>query len=93
MQIAIDELKQMIVEHYPEATFQVVRSPEDPHIVHLMATIDVSDKGEVFDLIVDRMMQFLIEDGLPLFVIPVRPRERVLAMRRGDEGTQQTLAG
>ena len=50
-----------------------------------MATVDVPDKGEGFDLVVDRMMELQIEEELPLFVIPVRPRERVLQMLREQE--------
>jgi hypothetical protein len=33
-------------------------------------------------VVTDRVLQFQLEDRLPIHVIPVRPRERVLAMLR-----------
>jgi hypothetical protein len=81
MQRAITELSGLIQQHYPGASFRVSRGQDDPEAVHLRATVDVDDPDEVVDLIIDRMMALQIEDGLPIFVIPVRPRARVEALR------------
>jgi len=36
---AIAELQALITQRYPEATFRVTRSPEDPRSIHLVATV------------------------------------------------------
>jgi|SRR5581483_6492254 len=82
MQAAIEELKGLVRERYPDATFRVTRSPENRRVMHLVATVDVEDRDEVMDVVIDRMMELQIEEKLPIFVIPVRPRERMLAMLR-----------
>jgi hypothetical protein len=78
---ALDELAALIIARYPEATFRVAGSPDDPAVVHLIATVDVEEPDAVLDVVVDRMMDLQIAEGLPLFVIPVRPAARVLALR------------
>jgi hypothetical protein len=85
MQQAIEELKGLVRERYPEATFRVTRSPEDPRSIHLMTTVDVPDTTEVVDAVLDRVLDMQIEEKLPVHVIPVRPRERVLAMLRAEQ--------
>jgi hypothetical protein len=40
--------------------------------VHLIAAVDVDDLDDVTDLVIKRMMEIQIEDGLPIFVIPTR---------------------
>lgn len=90
MREAIMELKGRIRDHYPDAAFQVTRSPENPRIIHLMTAVDVEDREAIVDLVIDRVMELQIDEGLPVHVIPVRPRERVLAMwRLTREGAQQ----
>jgi hypothetical protein len=81
-QAALTELEELIKQRYPDATFQVTRSQEEPEAIHLVATVDVDDRGEVLDAVMERMMQLQIAEDLPIFVIPRRPRERMLALRR-----------
>jgi hypothetical protein len=81
-QAALSELQGIIKQHYPDATFQVTRSQDDPQAIHLLTTVDVEDRGEVLDAVMDRMMELQIAEDLPIFVIPRRPRERMLAIRR-----------
>ncbi len=87
MQTAIEELKGLVREHYPDATFHVTRNPEDPRSIHLMTIVDVPDTTEVVDAVLDRVLKMQIEEKLPVHVIPVRPRERVLAMLRAEPAT------
>ncbi len=89
MREAITELEGRIREHYPDAAFRVTRSPEDPRIIHLMTTVDVEDREAIVDLVIDRVMALQIDERLPVHVIPVRPRERVLAMRRSAREVAQ----
>lgn len=81
---ALDELRGMIQQRYPSARFRVGPSPDDPSIVHLTTEVDVEDTDEVADLVIDRMMEMQIAEDLPIYVIPVRPSERVAALMRGQ---------
>src|SRR5215212_9922586 len=78
MLAAVDELKRLILKRYPDAQFRLGRGPDEPEAVHLKAMVDVDDLDEVADLIIDRMMQFQIDD-LPIWVIPIHPIERSIA--------------
>src|SRR5919109_4042243 len=78
LQSALDELRGIIQQRFPEATFEISRGVDDPRAVHLTATVDVEDTDDVVDLVIDRMMELQIDEGLPIFVIPVRPMERAL---------------
>ncbi|MCL4544835.1 MAG: hypothetical protein M1118_09625 [Chloroflexi bacterium] len=86
MQSALTELEGMIREHYPTAQFRINPSQDDPEIIHLTTTVDVEDTEDVLNLVIDRMMEMQIEEGLPIFVIPVRPRERILAQITRHQG-------
>ena len=77
IQEALIELKGLIRQKYPTATFVVSRG-DDPEGVYLTSTVDVDDTEEVFDVVVDRLLKYQIEDELPIFVVAVRPLERVL---------------
>jgi hypothetical protein len=81
-QAALRKLQEIIKQRYPDATFQVTRSQEEPEAIHLVATVDVEDRGDVLDAVMERMMALQIEQELPIFVIPIRPPERMLAVRR-----------
>lgn len=80
MLAAVDELKRLVLDRYPDAQFRLGRGPDEPEAVHLKAIVDIDDLDEVADLIIDRMMQFQIEDDLPVWVVPVHPIERSIAM-------------
>jgi len=81
MQAAVDELEDLILRQYPTAEFRVGRDPEGSEAIHLTAILDLDEPDEVFDLVIDRTMELLIEDDLPIYVIPVRTPERRAAMR------------
>jgi hypothetical protein len=78
IQSALDELRGIIAQQYPTAIFEVSRG-EDPEGIYLDAIVDVEDTDEVFDLVVDRLLEMQIDEELPIYVIPIRPVERVLA--------------
>lgn len=81
MRSAIEELKGLIQRRYPEATFEVARE-EDPDGIYLRATVDVGDINEVVDVVMERLLELQVEEGLPVYVMPVRPLERVLEQLR-----------
>ncbi|MBI2861443.1 MAG: hypothetical protein HYX89_01340 [Chloroflexi bacterium] len=70
---ALAELKGMISQRYPQATFEVGVG-EDPEGVYLTATVDVEDTTEVFDVVVDRLVEMEVEEGLPVYVVAEQTR-------------------
>ena len=85
VQSALTELKGIIRDRWPEATFQA--SPgEDPKGIYLTATVDVDDTTTVMDALVERLLELQIEERLPVYVVPIHTPERVAeAMRLQQE--------
>jgi hypothetical protein len=79
MESAIKELKAMILARFPDAQFNVAPAIDEPESIHIITTVDVDDTEEVLDLVIDRVIDLIVEEGIPVHVIPVRPLERVLA--------------
>ena len=75
---ALAELQELIQGQYPDAAFQVSER-EDPPGVYLKVIVDLDDTEPVVDLVIERMLELQIDEGLPVWVLPVRPLERVLA--------------
>jgi hypothetical protein len=82
MHEALEELKDMLRQRYPDATFRVARSPENPETVLLKPVVDVADRDEVMDVVIDRLVEMQSVEQLPLFVVPVRTPERNEAIRQ-----------
>ena len=81
---AIQELQRTISERYPSATFEVVPSPEDPTSIWVLATADVDDPDEVGDLVLDRVVSLIADEGIYVHVIPLRTPERIQAAREAE---------
>jgi hypothetical protein len=81
---AIGELSALILEHYPTATFSVEPSADDPAVTHLVATVDVDDPDAVVDLVIERVLALTIDEGVPVYVIPIRTPERIAKLRRAQ---------
>jgi hypothetical protein len=77
LESAIAEIKALILEHYPEATFEIGPG-EDPDGTWMTVTVDVEDGDEVVDVYVERNLEMQVEEGIPLYVIVVRPIERII---------------
>ena len=77
LQAAVAELQATIHQRYPTAVFELTRSPEDPSSLHLIAIVDVDDPDEVGDLVLDRIIDLNVNQGIPLHLIPVRTPERI----------------
>lgn len=78
---ALEELKGLVRQHYPEATFQIVPSPENPETILLKPVVDVEDRDEVMDVVIERLVELQSEEHLSLFVVPARPAARNEAIR------------
>ena len=76
MQAAIEEIQRLIQQHYPEATFQV-EPGDDPTGMYILTTVDVEDTDVVVEVYIERLLELQIDEGLPVYVVPVRPLARV----------------
>jgi hypothetical protein len=84
MEEAVHELTGMITTRFPQATF-VVEEGADPKGIYLVTTVDIADTDEVIDIVGDRLVELQVTEGLPLYVTPLRPIERVVAELRKRE--------
>jgi hypothetical protein len=84
MEEAVHELKKLITARFPQAVF-VVEEGFDPAGVYLVTTVDIDDTDEVIAVIGDRLVELQVDEGLPVYVAPLRPIERVVAQLRERE--------
>jgi hypothetical protein len=78
---AVNELKGTIAERFPQASF-VIEEGFDPKGIYLVTTVDTADTDEVMDVIGDRLVELQVDEGLPIYVTPLRPMRRVIAELR-----------
>ncbi len=76
MQDAINELQTTIGQRYPTASFTLAHPEDEPTSVELTAIVDVEDPDEVLDAVIERVIQFQVDEQLPIHVVPVRPPRR-----------------
>ena len=84
MLAAVNELEELVRSHYPEATFSVSHGTDDPEAVHIYATVDLEDTEPVVDIVLERELALLAEEGLAVHVIPLRTPERNAAILRAQ---------
>ena len=90
MQEAVEELKRLITPRFPQAAF-VVEEGFDPEGIYLVTTVDIADTDDVIAVVGDRLVELQVDEGLPLYVTPLRPIDRVIAELR-DRETATPLA-
>jgi hypothetical protein len=81
-QQALAELRGLIAAKYPTATFGVSTGSEDPQETWLTARVDLDDPDEVLEVVRDRVLEYQLDEGLPVYVLPLRTPERAAALRR-----------
>jgi hypothetical protein len=86
MHEAVRELQDLITARFPDATF-VVEEGFDPEGIYLVATVDIPDTDEVIAVVGDRLVAFQVDEGLPVYVTPLRPIARVVAQLHEREAT------
>lgn len=91
IQAAIDEMRAVIAERFPGTTFAVGRR-DDPEGIYPTATVDIDDPDDVVDVFIDRLLTLQIEEGVPLYVIPIRTPERTAAMLRNRQARPRAEA-
>jgi hypothetical protein len=81
---AVHELQRLITARFPQAAF-VVEEGHDPEGIYLVTTVDIADTDEVIAVVGDRLVELQVDEGLPVYVTPLRPLTRVVAQLRERE--------
>lgn len=81
IQAALQELRDRILERFPDADFVVSRR-DDPDGIYLTAIVDVEDLDEVTDPIISRIVDMQVDEGLPVYVVGDWPEHRIRAYLR-----------
>ena len=81
---AVAELQGMISSKYPGTSFTVAPGEENPESTYISATVDLDDPDEVIDLVIERVLELQLDEGVPVHVVPLRPLERVIAVRKAE---------
>ena len=84
MEEALRELQGLITARFPQAAF-VVEKGFDPEGIYLVTTVDIADTDEVIAAVGDRLVELQVDEGLPIYVTPLRPIQRVIAELRERE--------
>ncbi len=88
---ALAELQGMIAAGYPGTQFSVFRG-DDPDGWYLRAVVDVDDPDEVTDLVLDRLVDLQLDQGLPIHIIPIRTPERLATLRARQVAERHDVA-
>ena len=86
---AAEELKGLILAEYPEAEFKLVRDIYQLRSWILCVYLDVGDPEEVRRLTVDREVDMLAEEHIPVHVsvrTPIKPQSRAKPARARKAG-------
>ncbi len=90
IQAALAELRDLVLQRFPTATFTVHRG-DDPTGIYLTPIVDVEDLDEVIDVVVSRMVDMQVDEGLPVFVVPewTIERRREHLRRKAAQATEE----
>jgi hypothetical protein len=84
MEEAVHELRRRITACFPQAAF-VVEEGFDPEEIYLATIVDIADPHEVMAVVGDRLAELQVEEGLPVYMTPLRPITRVVTQLRERE--------
>lgn len=73
---AAEELKATIRAKYPDAQFRLAPAVDDRDAWNLWTYVDIEDPDEVRDLTKDRELDMLVEEHIPIYVVPTLDRTR-----------------
>lgn len=88
---AVVELSDLVRREYPEATFDVVEG-EVPGTVWMWTTVDLVDTDPVVDLVIDRTMDLLVDEGIAIYVLPLRTTAREAEVVAANRVSRPTVA-
>jgi hypothetical protein len=76
IQAAIAELQFLVAAKFPRATFGAPYV-DDSDGVSFVAIVDTDDLDDVVEAAMPRMLDMLVEEGLPVYVVPDWPDWRI----------------
>lgn len=86
IQAALAELRSKILSRFPGATFTISHG-DDPEGIYLEPEVDVDDLDDVAEVIMGRLLEMQVAEGLPIYVVPVWPERRIVEyLRRQKSG-------
>jgi hypothetical protein len=71
---AAQELKALIRAKYPDAQFRLAPSQSDRDVWNLWTYVEIEDPDDVNDVTREREFQMLVEEHIPLYVVPTLDR-------------------
>jgi hypothetical protein len=77
----------MILAKYPDAKIQAEIGFE-PLGVYLFTTVDLDDPDEVLELVLNRVLEFIVDEDIPIHVLPLQTDERNRKLREEMEATK-----
>ena len=83
---ALHELRGLITARFPQAAF-AVEEGFDPEGIYPVTTVDIADTDDVIAAVGDRLVELQVDEGLPVYVTPMRPIERVITELRKREAS------
>lgn len=89
IQQALAELQALISARYPEATYEVAEGPESDE-VWLEVRLDLDDETPVLETVRELLLHYNVDEELPVYVMPLRPRQRVLSNLRQKRRKSET---
>jgi len=75
---AIAEIQSLISDAYPGTSYDTSYQ-DDPAGMYMVATVDTEDLDAVVDSFIDRLLTLQVDEGIPLYVIPVHVSRRITA--------------
>ena len=76
IQAAVAELQALVLAKFPQAIFGPAHRDDSDGIIFI-ATVDTDDLDEVIDAVMPRMLDMLVDEGLPVYVAPEWPAWRI----------------
>ena len=86
---AASTLQSLIQSRYPKATFTSFRG-EDPDGLYLRAAVDLDDPDEVMDVAIEKLLEYQLEQDLPVYLLPVRTDKRIAKAARAQGRPHKT---
>jgi hypothetical protein len=84
---ALAEMRAMIEERFLDATFSIVEG-DDPPGIYLRPVVDVGNILDVLDVVQDKLLEYQVEQRLPVYVFPTRPGNSTVS-RNGCSGDRR----
>lgn len=92
MMRAFSELSDIILQQFPQARIWVSEITDPVSGISLNVEVDTDNSGDVMDLILDRLVEYAVTDGLHIYPLITRPAARnIEAFQRRNEAERRIV--